>query len=237
MVGARSLWATGLAISRAVQTAISSRMTSPFSRSVVPVAVRSTIASASPVRGASSTDPLTSTISAWRPVSRKWRAAIRGYLVAIRTTPRRRRASCGAVRPVLAGEHHHAAAVAKVHQLVDLALGLLHEHVLAGDADVGGAGLDVGGHVGRAHGHDARIGEQQLAVVGPDLGGVDSDAVEPVQGVGEQGSARHGDAQPGHGALRVAMFSSPVSAMCSRSTFSAKPTAGSARPKVPSSSS
>ena len=63
--------ATGLAISRAVQTAISSRITSPFSRSVVPVAVRSTIASASPVSGASSTDPLTSTISAWRPVSRK----------------------------------------------------------------------------------------------------------------------------------------------------------------------
>ena len=52
-------------------TAISSRTTSPFSRSVVPVAVRSTIASHSPVSGASSTEPLTSTISAWRPVRSK----------------------------------------------------------------------------------------------------------------------------------------------------------------------
>ena len=51
--------------------AISSRITSPFSRSVVPVAVRSTIASTIPVSGASSTEPLTSTISAWRPVRSK----------------------------------------------------------------------------------------------------------------------------------------------------------------------
>ena len=64
---ALSLCATGLAISRAVARAISSRTTSPFSRSVVPVAVRSTIASTRPVSGASSTEPLTSTISAWRP--------------------------------------------------------------------------------------------------------------------------------------------------------------------------
>ena len=71
MAAAFSLWATGLAIRRAVEVMISSRMTRPFSRSVVPVAVRSTIASTSPVSGASSTEPLTSTISAWRPVSSK----------------------------------------------------------------------------------------------------------------------------------------------------------------------
>ena len=35
------------------------------------VAVMSTIASARPVIGASSTEPLTSTISAWRPVTSK----------------------------------------------------------------------------------------------------------------------------------------------------------------------
>ena len=93
MAAALSLCATGLAISRAVATAISSRTTSPFSRSVVPVAVRSTIASTRPVSGASSTEPLTSTISAWRPVRSKYPAAIRGYFVATRTTPRRRSAS------------------------------------------------------------------------------------------------------------------------------------------------
>ena len=55
----------------AVEAAISSRITSPFSRSVVPVAVRSTMPCTSPVSGASSTEPLTSTISAWRPVPSK----------------------------------------------------------------------------------------------------------------------------------------------------------------------
>src|SRR5206468_3267498 len=82
-----SLWATGLAMSRAVDSQIASRSTSPFSTSVLPVAVRSTIASASPVSGASSTEPFTSTISACRPVAAKWAAATRGYLVATRTTP------------------------------------------------------------------------------------------------------------------------------------------------------
>ena len=69
IAAARSLWATGLAIRRAVHSTISSRTMRSCSRKVVPVAVRSTIASTMPVSGASSTDPLTSTISAWRPVS------------------------------------------------------------------------------------------------------------------------------------------------------------------------
>ena len=46
--------------------------------------------SARPISGASSTEPLTSITSAWRPVSSKWRSAIRGYLVAIRIIPSRR---------------------------------------------------------------------------------------------------------------------------------------------------
>ena len=56
------------------------------------------------------------------------------------------------------GEHHPAAAEAEVEQLVDGPVGLLEQHVLAGDADVGGAGLDVGGNVGGTHRHqgDAR---------------------------------------------------------------------------------
>ena len=59
-----SLWATGLAISRAVQTPISSTTRRSFSSSVRPLAVRSTMPSTRPVSGASSTDPFTSTISA-----------------------------------------------------------------------------------------------------------------------------------------------------------------------------
>ena len=102
---------------------------------------------------------------------------MRGYFVATRTMPRRRSASAaGSGSPVDGGEDHAAAPVAEVEQLVDVALGLLHEHVLAGDADVGGAGLDVGGDVGGPHRHDPDLVEQQLAVVRADLGGVDPDA-------------------------------------------------------------
>ena len=138
-----------------MQTPISSRTSSSFSSRVRPVSTRSTIPSASPTSGASSTEPLTSITSAWRPLSSKWRSAIRGYLVAIRIAPRRRSASLEAVVAATGGEHHPAAAVAEVEQLVDGPVGLLEQHVLAGDADVGGAGLDVGGHVGGAHGDQA----------------------------------------------------------------------------------
>ena len=45
-----------------------------------------------------------------------------------------------------------------------MALALLHEHVLAGDPEVGGSGFDVGGHVGRAHGDErAAAGEDRAA--------------------------------------------------------------------------
>ena len=104
---------------------------------------------------------------------------MRGYLVATRITPRRRSASCAGSGAGLAGEHHRAAAVAEVEQLVHVApalaralRGLLEQHVLARHAQVGGARLDVGGHVGGAHGDHADVLEQQLAVVGAQLAGV-----------------------------------------------------------------
>src|SRR5215207_9490163 len=68
---ARSLCETRLAISRAVLVAICSRTSSPFSFRVRPLATRSTMPSASPTSGASSTEPLTSITSAWRPVCSK----------------------------------------------------------------------------------------------------------------------------------------------------------------------
>src|SRR4051812_20666684 len=63
------------------------------------------------------------------------------------------------------GEDHPAGPEAEVEQLVALALGLLGEHVLAGDPDVGRSRLDVGRHVARAHRHDPGVLEQELAVV------------------------------------------------------------------------
>ena len=149
---ARSLWATRLATKRAVQAAISSRTSRSFSCSVRPVATRSTIPSARPTSGASSTEPLTSITSAWRPLCSKWRSAIRGYLVAIRIAPEAalRLAQAGRRRPCPARTIRQCAE-AEVEQLVDHPVGLLEQDVLAGDADVGGARLDVGRDVGGAH--------------------------------------------------------------------------------------
>ena len=213
-----------------------------------------------PVSGASSTEPLTSTISPWRPVSSRWRAAIRGYFVATRMTPRRRSDSTRRVGAGLARHHHRAAPEAEVEQLVDVAAALarrvrelLEQHVLAGHAEVGGAGLDVRGHVGRAHRDHADVLEQQLAVVRAQLIGVEPERREQLDGAVEQGAARDGDRQAvrrrsrQRSARAVARSraeqqrpvprSSPASAWCSWSTSSAKPTAGSWRPKRPSSSS
>src|SRR3954470_20189905 len=134
-----------------------------------------------------------------------------------------------------ARQHQRAAAVAEVEQLEDRALGLLHQDVLAGDPDVGGARLDVGRDVGRAHRDDAGVGEQQLAVVRADLGRVDVEPVEAVERLAEQRAARDGDRQPV--AVHSPACSSPESAACRRSTPSAKPTAGRSRPKRPSRSS
>ena len=110
-----------------------------------------------PTSGASSTEPLTSITSAWRPVCSKWRSAIRGYLVAIRIIPRRRSASSRRSSPAAPGEDHAAGAEAEVEQLVDDPVALLEQHVLAGDPEVGGAGLDVGGDVGGPHRHQGQL--------------------------------------------------------------------------------
>ena len=99
-------------------------------------------------------------------------------------------------------------AVAEVEQLVDLALGLLHQHVLAGDADVGRAGLDVRRHVGGPHRDDPDVAEQQLAVVGAHLARVDPDRVEQVERLLEERAARNGDREAGsrHGAPLPALL-------------------------------
>ena len=62
----------------------------------------------------------------------------------------------GPVLPRDGGHDHHARPEPEVEQLVDRALGLLGEHVLARDPEVGGAGLHVGGDVGGPHRDQAR---------------------------------------------------------------------------------
>jgi hypothetical protein len=101
---------------------------------------------------------------------------MRGYFVAIRMTPSRRRASAAGSSPSTVANTITQRPVAEVGELVDLALDLLGEHVLARDAEVGGARLDVGRHVGGPHRDDPDLAEQQPAVVGAHLGGVDAEA-------------------------------------------------------------
>jgi hypothetical protein len=60
----------------------------------------------------------------------------------------------GAVRGL--GDDHPAAADAEIDRFVQIAV-LFLEHVAAGDAHVGGAPLDVGGHVGVAHDQHAQV--------------------------------------------------------------------------------
>src|SRR4051794_11991738 len=114
---------------------------------------------------------------------------MRGYFVAMRMTPSRRSASPAGSSPSTAAHTMRqppggsppqaganpagGAAVAGAGAPLPGALALPGEAALAGDPQVGGPRLDVGRDVGRPHGDDARLGEQQLAVVGADLGGVD----------------------------------------------------------------
>ena len=120
--------------------------------------------------------------------------------------------------------------------------GPLEQDVLARDPEVRGARLDVRRHIGRAHRDHADVLEQQLAVVATQLGRVEPELAEQVHGPVEQRAAGHRDRQAvkracAHRASAPVPRSSPASAMCRRSTSSAKPTAGRDAPKVPSSAS
>ncbi len=195
MACAFSRWATGLAIRRAVQTAISSRTWSPFSRNVVPVAVRSTIPSTSPVSGreldrAVYLDDLRLTAGA--PEVSGGHPRVLGRHADHSEAAHRLR---GAILTRGAREDHATAPEPEIGELVHLALGLLHQHVLAGDADVRGAGLDIRGDVGWPHGHDPGLGEEQLALVGPHLSRVEPEAVEQRKRPLKEGAARDGDQQ------------------------------------------
>src|SRR4029077_2212614 len=103
-------------------------------------------------------------------------------------------------------------------------------------AQVGGARLDIRGDVGGAHGDDADVLEQELALVGSQLLGVEAELREEVDGVDEQRAPgdRDGEAvERRHGAAALwapsscsrlpasgmpVPRSSPARAMCRRST-------------------
>ncbi len=133
-------------------------------------------------------------------------------------------------RAVLAGdrrEHHRAAAVAEVDELVDLALGLLHQHVLAGDPD--DRRRPPRRRSARPTAASSRSRPRRTAACGRSRG------PRACRGrAGRAGRACRSNSAPRGTAIRRLVHcrrSSPVSAMCSRSTLSANPTAGSGRPK------
>ena len=133
-----------MAINRAVLRAISSRTTNPFSLRVVPLAGEVDDSLGQPGqrreldRALDLDDLRLAARSAW-----KWRVAVRAYFVATAS----RRGAGGPRRPGrLAGD----VASTIVHgrsrgrELYSSPLVLLGQDVLAGDAEVGGARLDVG---------------------------------------------------------------------------------------------
>jgi hypothetical protein len=65
---------------------------------------------------------------------------------------------------------------------------LLHEHVLAGDAEVYRARFDVGGNVARPKRQNRHLlaGEEQRARIRAERGAVDADLVEQVESLVEK---------------------------------------------------
>ena len=141
-------WAARLTIKRAVDRRISATSTSPLARSVSPDCTRSTMRSASPTSGASSIEPSSRTTSTWMPALGEVPPREVGILGRhAHPRPLRRVVAL----PELPGlrDHEPADAEPEIERLVDVRL-LLQQDVLADDADVGRAVLDVGRDVQRA---------------------------------------------------------------------------------------
>ena len=155
---------------------ISSTSTRWLARSVLPVETRSTIASASPVSGASSIEPYSLIRSTCTPLSEKCSRAICVYLVATRIREPCRTAF-GVVEVGAHRDAHPAARDLQVERLVQALAAVLDQRVLAGHAEVGAAVLDIGRHVAGAHQHDAHVGpvgaDDQLARLLRILGDLD----------------------------------------------------------------
>ena len=151
----RSLRRARLAITTELMSEIFSSVTRPFCRNVSPVSTRSTITSASPVSGASSTEPWQKISSTGVPLLTKVLARpCAGNLVATR-----RGRSCFAVQRLTFGSPHtiirHRADVQidrRKHVVVSL-----HQHVATDDAKVGDPVFDVRRDV-------VRLEEQPAAV-------------------------------------------------------------------------
>ena len=169
-------------------------------RSVFPDETRSTIPSASPSRGAISTEPVTSTSSTSTGISSRVRRGI----------DRRDRRAGEILDPLVGrlgghGDLEPARAEAELEQLLDARAALAHE-VLAGDAAVDDAVLHVLRDVGGAHEQhvDRRVpaGEGKRALAG--LLGAEPGVLEQRHGrLAQAALDRDGDRQ----AVDVAAFS------------------------------
>ena len=106
-----------------------------------------------PMRGASSIAPLSLMHSACTPRAAKWRRVISGYLVATRTWLQRARIVAARI---LLGRRDDEPAVAdaEIERHIDLGIVELHQHVVAGDAELRRAEGDEGGDVEVAHADD-----------------------------------------------------------------------------------
>ncbi len=118
----------------------------PFVRSVFPLETRSMIASASPSRGATSTEPVTSTSVAATPWLARSSRARRGKTVAMRSPARS--SSVAALRLLRHRRLERAPAESQPEQLGHVALALPNE-IRSRDPTVDDAVLDVLGDIGR----------------------------------------------------------------------------------------
>ena len=114
---------------------------------------------------------------------------------------RHAQAALGLRRTDLAGGHQLAVGDAQIEWLVQPLAAVLHQHILAGDAEIGRTMLDVGGHVGSADDQQTHIilsgRDDQLAALVRVLGGHDAGCGEQRQGIVEDAAFGQGDGKHG----------------------------------------
>jgi hypothetical protein len=119
----------------------------------------------------------------------------------------RRAAPRGVVEAVGHCHGHPAAGDLQVERLVEAGAAVLDQHVLAGDAEVGRAVLDVGRRIGGAHDDQAHIGaigvEDEFARGFRIVGRHDACRRQQRQGFLEDAALGEGDGDAGHGGLSV----------------------------------
>ena len=120
-----------------------------------------------PSSGASSIAPFSLMHSAWTPRAAKWRRVTSGYFVATRRWLQLCGSSCAG--PLGRRGHGHTAMPdIEIERRVDLGIIELHQHVVAGDPELGGAEGDEGRDIEAAHPDqvERRVGGRETAAAG-----------------------------------------------------------------------